>query len=100
MARAWLRDVAVAHPSHRLEQAEASRRIGEAAGAERLAGAIGRGSRIATRSLAFTPAEISAFGGIDERNALYASVAPALAAEAAESMTRGKDVDFVVTSSC
>src|ERR1051326_7355355 len=104
--------VGVAHPANLIDQSEAAARIGLVVGAPRQAAAIARGSQISQRSLALSPAEVSALGSIEARNRAYERLAPALAAAAARLVLTEADanashfledqgkVDFLVTTSC
>jgi alkylresorcinol/alkylpyrone synthase len=96
--------VAVAHPPHRVPQAEAGRRIGLLTGDPRRAAAIARGSGIATRATVLPPDDLERLGSIEERNRAYQASAPLLARKAACDVLGAAparpDVGCLVTSSC
>ncbi len=102
MDRVFISSAAVSHPAYRLDQAEAAARIGVALGASRRVAAIARGTRIQSRSLALTPAEIAGLGGIEERNRRYSEIAPLLAENAARAALAGprRPVGLLAVSSC
>ena len=93
----------VAHPPHRVAQAEAARQIGLLAGDPRRVAAIARGTKIASRAATLLPADLARLGGIEERNRIYQETVPGLAAGAADAALGESARDLVgclVTSSC
>ena len=93
----------VAHPPHRVAQAEAARQIGLLAGDPRRVAAIARGTKIASRAATLPPRELAALGGIEERNRIYQETAPGLAMAASIGALGDSSRDrvgCVVTSSC
>ncbi len=102
MQRVSIIRAAVAHPEHRISQAEAAARIGAVSGAPRQAAALARGSHIQQRAVCLPTERIGALGSIEERNNIYREVAPGLALAAATNAVAGdrEKVRFVAASSC
>jgi predicted naringenin-chalcone synthase len=100
--RVTITHAAAVHPPYRITQAEAALRIGAVIGEPRRAAALARGTQIDERALCIPPAEIAALGSIEERNAIYARHAPAMALEAASEALRGSEArpGCLVASSC
>lgn len=92
------------HPPYWVSRDEAVARISAATGEARRAEAIARGSGIERRATSIPPSEVGALGSIAERNAIYRSVAPGLALEAArEALDCAKEAGppgLLITSSC
>ena len=103
METARIVSAGVAHPPHRVPQAEAAHQIGLLAGDPRRVAAIARGTKIASRAATLPPEELAKLGGIEERNRIYQETVPGLAREAARSAlgeTPREQVGCLVTSSC
>jgi alkylresorcinol/alkylpyrone synthase len=95
--------VGVAHPEHRISQADAARRIGLQAGDARRVAALARGTCIDQRAIALAPDAIECLTSSGMRNDIYRKLAPALALEAARKVLRDEaaaDIACLVTSSC
>lgn len=103
MASVVISNVAVAHPAHWTEQADAARRIGLAIGDERRVAAIARGTQIRRRATVLPAEEIAALGSIEARNAVYQDAAPQLALEVATEVIGGSQkaaISHLIASSC
>ncbi len=93
--------VATAHPNRRMTRAEAATGIIRLTGDERRVRALANGSCIDERAIALSADEIERLDGIEERNRIYARLAPPLAVEAAAGVLRGEvDVGCLTTTSC
>jgi alkylresorcinol/alkylpyrone synthase len=71
-----------------------------ATGDPRRAAALARGTMIDQRALALPVSEIGSLGTIEERNNIYASLAPPLALDASRKALADRPCDFLVTTSC
>ena len=103
MASVRIVSAGVAHPPHRISQADAARQIGALARDPRRVAAIARRTKIASRAVALPPGELATLGGIEERNRIYQGTAPGLALDAAKEAlgeSSREQVGCVVTSSC
>lgn len=103
MNRVRITNVTSAHPGRRVRQEEAVRLIAEMSGDGRRAAAVARGTKIETRAIALSAAEIMALGTIESRNLLYHKIAPGMAFDASSCSLADTDRDSVgciVTSSC
>lgn len=95
--------VGTAHPELRISQEEAAAHVAALARDSRRVTALARGTRIASRAIALPAGELAALSGIEERNAVYRRVAPAIALGAAKAALGEAPRDLIgalVTSSC
>ena len=97
-----LRSVQVAHPNHRVTQAETVALLGRVTGEYKRLAALARGSAIRQRAVVLPPEQLLHLGGAGARNAVYWAEAPTLALRAARLAMIGplERVTCLATSSC
>ncbi|MFI5242889.1 MAG: type III polyketide synthase [Gemmatimonadales bacterium] len=93
--------VATAYPPYRVSQVDVGRHSPALFERARHAELLARASQIDERAIALPLDELRALGSIEERNRIYARLAPVLALRAAEQIAEHPEaIDCVVTSSC